>query len=248
MIVIKSVQEIEKMRKAGSIVRSTLEKMRHAIKPGVTTLELDNIAEEHIRSFGAVPSFKGYAGFPASICASVNEVVVHGIPNAVYTLKEGDIIGIDVGAILNGFHGDAAETFPVGNISEEATRLLEITKLSLYKGIDIARTGNRLSDIGHAVQTFVEDAGLSVVRDFVGHGIGRKMHEDPQIPNFGVPHHGPIIKTGMTFAIEPMVNAGVYNVFVMPDNWTVKTKDGKLSAHFEQTVAVTDDSPVILTQ
>lgn len=241
MIVIKSAKEIEKMRKAGSIVRSTLEKMREAVKPGVTTLELDTIAEDHIRSFGAIPSFKGYAGFPASICASINEVVVHGIPNAAYALKDGDIIGIDVGAILDGFHGDAAETFPVGEVSEEAARLLEITRLSLYKGIDMARAGNRLSDISHAVQAYVEDAGFSVVRDFVGHGIGRKMHEEPQIPNFGIPHHGPIIKAGMTFAIEPMVNVGGYSVFVMPDNWTVKTKDGKLSAHFEQTVAVTDD-------
>lgn len=247
MIVIKSGKEIDKMRKAGSIVRSTLEKMREAVKPGVTTLELDAIAEDHIRSFGAIPSFKGYAGFPASICASVNEVVVHGIPDG-YALKEGDIIGIDVGAILNGFHGDAAETFPVGKISDDAAKLLEVTKLSLYKGIDMARAGNRLTDISHAVQTFVEDAGFSVVRDFVGHGIGRKMHEEPQIPNFGIPHHGPLIKAGMTFAIEPMVNAGVYGVYVMPDNWTVKTKDGKLSAHFEQTVAVTDSEPVILTQ
>jgi methionyl aminopeptidase len=247
MIVSKSKTELDLMRKAGRIVALTHQELAKAIRPGITTQELDRIAEEFIRKNGAEPSFKGYHGYPASICASVNNVLVHGIPGP-QVLNEGDIISIDIGAFIHGFHGDSAWTYPVGNISEEAARLLRVTEESLYKGIEQAREGNRVTDIGHAVQTHVEAAGFSVVRDYVGHGIGRQMHEDPQIPNFGPPGRGPRLKVGMTLAIEPMVNVGAYHCKTLADNWTVVTADGSLAAHFEHTIAITEDGPEILTR
>ena len=247
MIVLKSKDELQVMAGAGRLVAETHAVVAAAIKPGVTTASLDALAEEYIRDNGGVPSFKGYHGFPASICSSVNEVVVHGIPGP-QVLREGDIIGLDIGAILEGFHGDMARTYPVGEISSEAERLLWVTQKALEQGVAAAIVGNRLSDIGHAVQSFVEAQGLSVVRDFVGHGIGRSMHEPPQIPNFGRPGRGPRLKPGMVLAIEPMVNTGGWEVVVLSDNWTVITADKSLSAHFEDTVAVTEDGPLILTE
>ena len=235
------------MRDAGRVVAQTHQVVAKALRPGVTTKELDQIAEEFIAAQGAVPSFKGYGGFPASICASRNQVVVHGIPS-LETLNNGDIISIDIGAILNGYHGDAAMTHPVGEISETAQRLLEGTEASLYQGIEQAVIGNRLSDISHAVQDYVEKHDFSVVRDFCGHGIGRAMHEEPQIPNFGRPGHGPRLKAGICLAIEPMVNVGTYEVTVLEDKWTTVTNDAQLSAHFEHTVAVTEEGPLILTE
>lgn len=246
MIILKSPPEIEKMREAGKLVRAALEKAQEVLKPGMTTGELDRIVEEFILQHGARPAFKGYQGFPASICASINDEVVHGIPGK-RRIEDGDIVGIDVGVIYQGFYGDAAVTLPAGKISAEAQELLNVTEQALYRGIEKAVPGNYLTDISHAIQTFVESKGYSVVRKYVGHGIGREMHEDPQVPNFGKPHQGPLLKEGMTLAIEPMVNVGGYEVFVMPDNWTVKTKDGSLSAHFEHTVALTKDGPQILT-
>lgn len=247
MIELKSDREINYMRDAGRIVAQTHQELAKAIRPGITTKELDRIAEEFIVSKGAVASFKGYGGFPASICASRNQVVVHGIPG-LETLNNGDIISIDIGAILNGYHGDAAMTHPVGEISESAQKLLEVTEASLYKGIEQAVIGNRLSDISHAVQDYVEKHDFSVVRDFCGHGIGRAMHEEPQIPNFGRPGHGPRLKAGICLAIEPMVNVGTYEVTVLEDKWTTVTNDAQLSAHFEHTVAVTEEGPLILTE
>lgn len=246
MIVLKSDDELKVMRRAGLVVAEALAGLGERVAPGVTTGELDRWAEEFFRRRGAIPAFKGYNGFPASICASVNEEVVHGIPGA-RTLKEGDIISIDVGAIVDGFYGDSAITFPVGSIRPEAEKLLRTTREALERGIAQAVTGNRLSDISHAVQAWVERNGLSVVRQYVGHGIGREMHQAPAIPNYGAPGHGPRLKPGMTLAIEPMVNLGTYEVETKGDNWTVVTVDGELSAHFEHTVAVTDDGPVILT-
>jgi methionyl aminopeptidase len=246
MIIIKSNKEIEYMREAGKIVAYVHEVLRDAIKPGVTTKELDEIAEREILKHKALPAFKGYHGFPASICASVNEEVVHGIPG-VKTLKDGDIISIDIGTIYNGYYGDAAKTHPVGQVSEEALRLIEVTRQSFYEGLRFCMEGNRLSDVSHAVQTYVEGQGFSVVRDFVGHGIGQSMHEDPQIPNFGLPGKGPRLGEGMVLAIEPMVNMGTYKVKTLLDNWTVVTLDGKMSAHYEHTIAITKDEPMILT-
>lgn len=246
MIVGKSKTELDMMREAGRIVALAHQELAKAIRPGITTKELDRIAEEIIRKYGAVPSFKGYHGYPASICTSVNEELVHGIPGS-RILKEGDIISIDIGACIHGYHGDSAWTYPVGTISDEAARLLRVTEESLFKGIEQAREGNRLSDIGHAVQTHVEAAGFFVVRDYVGHGIGRQMHEDPQIPNYGPPGRGPRLKVGMTLAIEPMVNVGTYHCKTLADNWTVVTADGSLAAHFEHTVAITENGPEILT-
>ncbi len=246
MIVIKSERELDLMRHAGRIVASTLQLMRRSVRPGVTTGELDRLAGDHIRSEGAVPAFKGLYGFPATICASVNDEVVHGIPGD-RVLNEGDIISIDVGALWKGFNGDAAITLPVGEVSSEVLHLLEVTRESLYKGISKAVPGNRLSDISHAIQSYVEQQGLAVVRDYVGHGIGRKMHEDPQIPNFGPPGQGPVLKQGMTFALEPMVNLGTFAVKVDGDRWTVRTQDGKFSAHFEHTVAILEEGPEIFT-
>ncbi|AYO29437.1 type I methionyl aminopeptidase [Biomaibacter acetigenes] len=246
MIILKSQREIEIMKKAGRIVALTLEKIKQALKPGITTGELDQIAEEFILSQGAYPTFKGYRGFPAAICTSINEEVVHGIPG-LRTLKDGDIISIDVGASIEGYNGDAARTFAVGNVAKEAMNLIEATRASFFQGLAFAKQGFRLSDISHAIQTYVEGRGYSVVRDYVGHGIGRKMHEDPQIPNYGLPHRGPRLKRGMTLAIEPMVNAGGYEVYTLENRWTVVTKDGSLSAHYENTIAITDSEPEILT-
>ncbi|MCT4594513.1 MAG: type I methionyl aminopeptidase [Anaeromicrobium sp.] len=246
MIIIKSKKEIEYMEEAGKIVAYTHELLKEHIKPGITTKELDHIAENEIRKHGAIPAFKGYHGFPATICASVNEEVVHGIPG-LKTLEDGDIISIDIGAVINGYYGDAARTHPVGNVREEASALIEVTKQSFYEGLKFCKEGYRLSDISHAVQKYVEENGFSVVRDFVGHGIGQNMHEDPQIPNFGLPGKGPRLKSGMVLAIEPMVNMGSYHVKTLLDNWTVVTIDGKYSAHYEHSVAITEEEPIILT-
>lgn len=246
MISIKSPREIELMRIAGRIVAETHELLRKAIRPGITTLELDAIAEEFIRKRGAIPAFKDYNGFPASICSSINEQVVHGIPGPT-ALKDGDIIGIDIGAVYDGYYGDAARTYGIGSIDKETERLLKVTEESFFKGIEYALPGNRLSDISHSIQKHVESNGFSVVRDFVGHGIGRNMHEDPQIPNYGLPHKGPRLAAGMALAIEPMVNQGKYAVKVREDGWTVVTADGKPSAHYENTIVITNGKPEILT-
>lgn len=247
MIILKSDREIDYMRDAGKIVADTLVEVKNAVKPGVSTLELDKIAEKYIRSCGAIPAFKGYGGFPASICTSINEEVVHGIPS-LKKLKNGDNVSIDVGAVINGFNGDSAKTFPVGEVSVEMQKLLDVTEQSLYKGIEKAIAGNRLGDISNAVQTFAEKYSCGIVRDYVGHGIGRKMHEDPQIPNYGSAGRGPRLKSGMTLAIEPMINLGTHEVKTLDDDWTVITKDRKPSAHFEHTIAIVDDKPEILTK
>ena len=246
MIVIKNDQQIELMRKAGKIVGETLLLVEKNIKPGITTAELDRIAEEFITKHGAKPSFKGLYGFPASLCISVNEQVVHGIPGR-YVLQEGDIVSVDCGAEIEGYHGDAARTFAVGNVSEEAKKLIEATEQSFFKGIEKAMPGNRLSDISHEIQSYVEASGFSVVRDFVGHGIGTKVHEDPDIPNFGRPGRGPKLVAGMALAIEPMVNLGNHRVKTLSDGWTAVTADGSLSAHYENTVVILPDGPEILT-
>ncbi len=247
MIIIKTPEEIEKMRIANQIVAKALLKLKEIVKPGITTAELDSVAEESIRGAGARPSFKGYRGYPASLCASINEVVVHGIPGK-RKLQEGDIIGLDLGAEYEGYYGDAAITLPVGKITPEAERLLRVTREALYKGIERMKEGNRLSDISHAVQTHAEAAGFSVVTDFVGHGIGTAPHEDPQVPNYGPAGQGPILKRGMVLAIEPMINAGSYPVQVLEDEWTVVTRDRKLSAHFEHSIAITETGPDILSE
>lgn len=247
MIILKSNDELQTMRAAGKVVAQAHELVREMIKPGVSTWELDKAVEEFILKQNAIPAFKGYQGYPASICASVNEVVVHGIPSKDVVLAEGSIISVDIGAFVDGFCGDSAWTYAVGEIEPEVQRLLTTTEESLFQGIEQARVGNRLSDISHAVQRHAEEQGFSVVRDFVGHGIGRQMHEAPQIPNFGPPGRGPRLKSGMTLAIEPMVNVGNYHVEVLTDNWTVVTRDKCWSAHFEHTIAVTDEGPVILT-
>jgi methionyl aminopeptidase len=246
-IIRKSAREIEQMEGAARVVVQTLALLGEHIRPGVTTQELDELAEEFIRSQGGVPTFKGYRGYPASICTSPNSMVVHGIPGA-YELSDGDILSVDVGVTLGGFVGDSAYTFAIGEVSDEAQRLLDACQTALAAGIEQARAGNHLSDIGHAVQKATEDAGFSVVRGLVGHGVGRKMHEDPQIPNFGEPGHGPVLQTGMTLAIEPMINAGGPDVYLHDDEWSISTEDGSLSAHFEHTVAVTEEGPKILTR
>jgi methionyl aminopeptidase len=247
VIIRKSKAEIEQMERAGQVVVETLELIGEHVRPGVTTQELDDLAEDFIRSRGGVPTFKGYRGYPASICTSPNAMVVHGIPGA-YTLRDGDILSVDVGVTLGGFVGDSAFTFPVGEVSEETQRLLETGQAALAAGIDQARTGNHLSDIGHAVQKTTEEAGFSVVRSLVGHGVGRSMHEDPQIPNYGEPGRGPLLQEGMTLAIEPMINAGGPDVFLHEDEWSISSEDGSLSAHFEHTVAITAEGPRILTR
>ena len=246
MIILKSNDEISKMRKAGKIVGETLLLLEKEVKPGVTTANLDRIAEEFITKHGAKPSFKGLYGFPSSLCISVNEQVIHGIPGN-YSLQEGDIVSIDCGACIEGIHGDAARTFPVGNVSEAAQKLIDITQQSFFEGIKYAKEGNRLSDISHGIQSYVEAAGFSVVRDFVGHGIGREVHEDPNVPNFGKCGKGPKLLEGMVLAIEPMVNAGSHKVKTLRDRWTVVTADKSLSAHYENTVAILSDGPEILT-
>jgi methionyl aminopeptidase len=247
LIILKSAEEIDAMRRAGRVVAQAHALVRELVKPGITTWDLDRAVEEFFLKQNAVPAFKGYQGYPASICASVNEVVVHGIPSKDVVLEEGSIISIDIGAFVDGFCGDSAWTYPVGSVAPEIQKLLTVSEEALFLGIERAQVGNRLSDISHAVQRHVETHGFSVVRDFVGHGIGRQMHEAPQIPNFGPPGRGPRLKPGMTLAIEPMVNAGGYQVDVLADNWTVVTRDKCWSAHFEHTVAVTDEGPVILT-
>jgi methionyl aminopeptidase len=249
MIIRKSAQELDQMARAGTIVADALSLLGENIRPGTTTAELDQLADEFIRSRGGAPTFKGYRGpypYPASICTSPNDVVVHGIPDE-YALAEGDILSVDVGVTLDGFVADSAYTFPVGEIDAETERLLEVGNAALHAGIDRARAGGKLTDISHAVQRVTEDAGFSVVRSLVGHGVGRDMHEDPQIPNFGEPGRGPTLAPGMTLAIEPMITAGGHEVVVRPDQWTIATADGSLSAHFEHTVAVTKDGPRILT-
>ncbi|MBO8136864.1 MAG: type I methionyl aminopeptidase [Desulfotomaculum sp.] len=247
MITCKSDKELNYMRDAGKIVAQAHKEVENAVEPGVTTKELDRIAEDFIVKKGARPAFKGLYGFPATICASINEEVVHGIPS-LRKLENGDIISIDLGAEINGYYGDAARTLPVGSVTAEAEELMRATEQALYVGIDQAVEGNRLSDISHAIQSYVESHGFSVVRDFVGHGIGSRLHEDPQVPNFGRPGRGPRLRQGMTLAIEPMVNVGTYEVLTLPNNWTVVTRDKKLSAHFEHTIAITDDVPEILTR
>ena len=247
MIVCRSAAELERMREAGRLVGEVLTELTAAVAPGVSTAELDEIAERRIRQAGATPAFKGYHGYPATICASINDEVIHGIPSGRRVLAEGDVISIDVGAALDGYYGDSAVTLPVGPVSEQAATLLRVTEESLYKAIEQARPGRRVSDIGHAVQRHVEAFGFSVVREFVGHGIGVRMHEEPQVPNYGEPGHGPRLAEGMVLAIEPMVNAGKPAVKVLADGWTAVTRDGSLSAHFEHTVAVTAGEPWILT-
>lgn len=246
MIILKSPEEVDKIRRAGRIVAEVLQELKKQVKPGMTTLDLDQMAEEGIRKRGGQPAFKGYRGFPATLCASVNNEIVHGIPSK-RTLQEGDIIGLDLGAIVDGYYGDAAITVAVGAIRPAVQRLVQVTEESLYQGIEQMKVGNRLSDVSHAVQRHVEAAGYSVVKDFVGHGIGQALHEEPQLPNFGKPGQGPRLRTGMVLAIEPMVNMGKDGVRVLSDHWTAVTEDGSLSAHFEHTVAITEEGPVILT-
>ena len=246
MIIRKSPQEIEQMARAGRVVVDTLALIGEHVRPGLTTAELDALADEYIRAQGGSPTFKGYRGYPASICTSPNEMVVHGIPGP-YALREGDVLAVDVGVTLGGFVADSAYTFPVGEISSEAERLLETCQAALAAGIEQCRPGHRLSDISHAIQAVTEDAGFSVVRSLVGHGVGRSMHEDPQIPNFGPPGRGPLLAEGMTLAIEPMITAGGPDVVVHDDRWSISSADGSLAAHFEHTVAVTGSGPRVLT-
>ena len=248
MITLKSEKEIETMARAGRIVGATLALMRRSVRPGVSTEDLDAEAERFIRSHaGAVPSFKGLYGFPKSLCVSINEEIVHGIPSTRRILREGSIVSIDCGVHLQGFHADAAITVPVGEISPEAARLLEVTQAALAAGVEQARPGNHVGDIGHAIQTVAEGAGFGVVRELVGHGVGQRMHEDPQVPNHGQPRRGPRLQAGMTIAIEPMITAGDYTTRILDDKWTVVTEDGSLAAHFEHTVAITRSGPRILT-
>lgn len=247
MIILKNNSEIKIMRQAGRITGEALNLIRDYIKPGVSTLELDRVAEEFITKQGAVPSFKGYGGFPGSICASVNDTVIHGIPSKSIVLKEGDIISVDLGAKYNGYHGDAARTFAVGKISKEAELLIKVTEESFFKGVEAIKPNAKLTDISHAIQTYAESFGFQVVRDYVGHGIGKSLHENPNVPNFGAKGKGPKLIEGMVLAIEPMIVMGTYEVKVLKDNWTVKTCDGKLAAHYENTVAVTENGPELLT-
>ena len=247
MVSLKTTRELRLMREAGKISQEALLKAGEAVKPGVSTFELDKIVRTTIEKAGAIPSFLGYGGFPASACISVNNVVIHGIPSKKQILKDGDIVSIDVGAAYEGFNGDNAWTFPCGEISMEAQKLLDATRESLFEAIKVATPGNRVGDIGAAVQRYVEARNYSVVRDFVGHGVGAKLHEDPSVPNYGTPGRGVRLLPGMTIAIEPMVNAGGHEVTVLGDGWTTVTRDGRLSAHFEHTIAITPDGPVILT-
>nr|AKQ04318.1 methionine aminopeptidase, methionyl aminopeptidase [uncultured Nitrospirae bacterium Rifle_16ft_4_minimus_4901] len=246
MIILKSSQEIERIRTAGAVVAGALEELKKRIYPGITTRELDKRAEEFLIKKGGTPAFKGYKGYPDTICISINEEVVHGIPSE-RKLAEGDIVSIDIGVLLDGYYGDAAITLPVGRISSQAKHLLEVTEASLYKAIDISVIGKRVSDISNTIQCYVEGAGYSVVRDFVGHGIGRSLHEEPPVPNYGEPGKGPRLKAGMVLAIEPMVNMGGHELIILENGWTTVTKDGSLSAHFEHTVVITENGPLILT-
>ena len=246
MIVLKTTEEIEIMRRAGQVVARTLDMVEKTIRPGMTTGELDALIEQCILDQDAVPGFKDYQGFPASACISIDDEVVHGIPGE-RIIREGEIVSVDVGSIVDGFYGDSARYFAVGEVTEEKSRLLDNTRKCLQAGIDKARKDNKLGQISAAVQETAEAAGYGVVRQLVGHGIGRNMHEEPQVPNFGSPHDGPVLKTGMVLAIEPMINMGTYKVKTMPDGWTVVTADGQPSAHFEHTVAITDHGPQLLT-
>ena len=247
MIVLKTVRELSIMKEACRISAGALKLIGTAIEPGVTTAELDRLAEDYILSQGAVPNFKNYHGYPATACISINNEVIHGIPTASRKIKAGDIVSVDLGALFEGYHGDNAATFACGDISPEAQRLIDTTRESLYEGIKMARAGGRIGDISFAIQSYVEARGYSVVRDFVGHGVGTSLHEAPEVPNFGTAGRGVRLLPGMTLAIEPMVNMGKHDVKVMPDGWTVLTKDGSLSAHFEHTVAITSDGPHIMT-
>ena len=247
MIIIRSATELDRMRQAGRLVGDVLAELATHVAPGVTTADLDRLAEKRIAQAGATAAFKGYHGYPATICVSINDEVIHGIPSGRRILNEGDVVSVDVGASLGGYYGDSAMTLPVGQVSEEAATLLRVTEEALYKAIERARPGGRVSDIGHEVQRHVEAYGFSVVREFVGHGIGQRMHEEPQVPNYGEPGRGPRLAEGMVLAIEPMVNAGKPAVKVLADGWTAVTRDGSLSAHFEHTVAVTAEGPLILT-
>ena len=246
MISIKSPREIEAMRKAGRLTAQARALAGSMVRPGVTTHEIDTAVRRFIESHGAKPSFLGYGGFPGSACISVNDVVIHGIPGSL-KLKEGDIVSVDVGAYVDGFHGDCAATYPCGPVSPEAMKLIQVTQPSFWEGIKMARTGMRVSDIGHAVQTYVEGYGFSVVRDFVGHGVGARLHEAPEVRNFGPAGHGPRLQPGMTLAVEPMVCAGGWQVKVLADKWTTVTQDGSLAAHYENTILITDGEPEILT-
>lgn len=248
MILIKSKREIELMKEAGRIVALTHRLVKEALKPGISTYELDQLAEKIILENNATPSFKDYNGFKGSICASINNVVIHGIPSKKHILKNGDIISIDIGACYKGYHGDSAWTYGVGDISEERSRLLKVTEASLFAGLEFAKPSNRLSDISHAIEKFVLEHGYSVVLDFTGHGVGHKLHEDPMIPNYGPAGQGPTLKPGMTLAIEPMVNAGKSGVRILADDWTTVTKDGSDSAHFEHTIVITESGYTILTK
>jgi methionyl aminopeptidase len=246
VIIRKAAAEIERMARAGEVVAETLALLGEHARPGVTTHELDQLADEFIRSRGGTPTFKGYRGYPASICTSPNAMVVHGIPGP-YVLRDGDVLSVDVGVTLDGFVADSAFTFPVGEISPDAERLLEGCQAALAAGIEQCRVGNRLSDISHAIQTITEELGFSIVRSLVGHGVGRSMHEEPQIPNYGEPGRGPLLADGMTFAIEPMITAGSPDVVLHDDEWSISSADGSLAAHFEHTVAITEHGPRILT-
>ncbi|MCX8159394.1 MAG: type I methionyl aminopeptidase [Candidatus Saccharicenans sp.] len=246
MIIYKSEAEIEMMRKSSQIVARILSELREMIRPGLETRELDSYAEDRARQLGAVPAFKGYRGYPASLCVSVNEEIVHGIPSS-RRLQEGDIVSLDFGVIYEGFYGDAALTVPVGQVSNLARKLIEVAERAFYRGLEELKIGNRLSDVSAAIQQEVEGAGFSVIRAFVGHGIGRNLHEEPQLPNFGLPGHGPRLKKGLTLAIEPMIAAGHWEVEVLNDGWTAVTRDRSLSAHYEHTVALTDRGVEILS-
>ncbi len=248
MIVIKNSEQLMLMRKAGRITAEALLVAKEAIRPGVSTKEVDTKIRSYIEKCGATPSFLGYGGFPGSACISINEQVIHGIPSSKVIIKDGDIVKVDVGARYRGYNGDSARTFPVGKVSDEALRLISVTEKSFYEAIRFARSGCRVGDIGHAVESFVISNGFSVVRDYVGHGVGAKLHEEPEVPNFGTAGRGARLYSGMTIAIEPMVNAGTANVKVRGDGWTVVTQDGKLSAHYENSVAITDSDPILLTE
>ena len=247
MIVIKSQEEIELMSQAGAVTAQILEELYKVIEPGISTKDIDEFVEENILKNKMIPAFKGYNGFPASTCVSINQEVVHGIPSKKRILKQGDIVSVDVGTIHKGYYSDAARTYPVGEIDDSAQKLITITMESFYEGLNFCKPGYRLSDISHAIQKHVEENGFSVVRDFVGHGIGNSMHEAPQIPNYGIPDRGPRLVPGMVLATEPMVNEGTYQVEVLEDNWTVVTRDGKRSAHYENTVVITENEPLLLT-
>lgn len=246
MIVLKTADELAALDRANRVVHGALARIVEAARPGVSTWELDRLAEEYIRSQGGRPAFKGYRGYPATVCTSVNDIVVHGIPSRQVRLEQGDVLSVDCGVILDGFVGDAALSIPIGDVTPEATRLMQVTRECLERAVDTMRPGRRLTDVGNAVQTHAEAHGYSVVRDFCGHGIGRAMHEEPSVPNYGPPGRGPELRPGLVLAIEPMINAGKPGVVIDPDGWTARTEDGKLSAHFEFSVAVTDGGPWVL--